>query len=438
MTDMAISARCSEHFECNCGTPARNRIRTVVIDEELPYPLNTGKRIRTYNLLTRLTDRFEISILCHRNVDQNEFEEARAHFETMGVRCHLVPRDLPSQSVLSSGIAYYGGLVGNLFSRRPYLVQKNDSIELRGAIEHLRRSQSVDVWHCEWTPYAAPFLESSDDNWVVSAHNIESQIWKRYSEHEKNPLKRWYIQHQAAKFSAFEQVAFDEAKAVVVVSDADADLAQRWFGSERPAVVENGVDLEYFRPGEVTRNESELLFLGSLDWRPNLDALRLLIDSIFPAVLAQASQAKLTVVGRKPPQWLIDRISRDPRIELHNDVADVRPFLHRAAALLVPLRIGGGSRLKILEALAAGCPVISTSVGAEGLDLEPGVDYIDAPAVEDFATTTVAAIRDYPSLIRTAESGQRVVQGHYDWNRLANRLGDVWEAQIRDREVHSR
>src|SRR5262249_37430137 len=150
------------------------------------------------------------------------------------------------------------------------------------------------------------------------------------------------------------------------------------FGVDSVDVVDNGIDRRYFEATPVRRDPKCVLFLGALDWRPNLDAVRLLLDDIFPAVRAAEPEVRLALVGRHPPGWLLERVAREAGVELHADVPDVRPFLGGAGVLAVPLRVGDGSRLKILEALATGLPVVSTRVGAEGLLLRPGEHYTAA------------------------------------------------------------
>ena len=227
---------------------AAKRLRAVVIDEEVPYPLNTGKRIRTFNLISRLADKHQITYLCHRNADEDEFHAGRKQLESLGIACHLIPRELPAQSVLSKGPSFYASLAWNLLSSWPYVVQKNNSSALRREIVNLNRSGEVDVWHCEWTPYAAPFLGHSNQPWLFVAHNIESLIWKRYAETEPNRLKKWYIRRQLNKLRRFERTAFQTARSAVVVSPEDAKLAQDWFDAESVDVVDNGVDIQYFSP----------------------------------------------------------------------------------------------------------------------------------------------------------------------------------------------
>jgi glycosyltransferase involved in cell wall biosynthesis len=176
------------------------------------------------------------------------------------------------------------------------------------------------------------------------------------------------------------------------VSDNDAELARTRYGASRVAVVENGVDLDYFTPSHQPRDPYDILFLGSLDWRANLDAVVFLLDEIFPRVLASEPTARLSIVGRRPPKWLIERASALDYVQVFPDVPDVRPFLRRCGVLAVPLRVGGGSRLKILEAAACLCPVVSTPVGAEGLNFTSDVHYLEAGSADSGANCRGTAI----------------------------------------------
>ena len=192
-------------------------------------------------------------------------------------------------------------------------------------------------------------------------------------------------------------------------------------------MVDNGVDCASSSPIPVwSATRISILFLGSLDWRPNLDAVRLLLDDIFPRVKAQEPRATLQIVGRKPVDWLRRQVAELPGVELHADVPDVRPFVASAGMLAVPLRIGGGSRLKILEALAGSLPVITTRIGVEGLhlDREQHVTVADAPA--DMASGIIEMMKN-PSHARTqAERGRQKVLERYDWSGLADQLESVW------------
>jgi len=394
----------------------------AILDEELPYPLTSGKRIRTLNLLRRLADRHQLTYLCHRNADAEESRVAEDHFAELGIETIVVDRAVPPKS----GPKFYARLAGNLLSALPYSVATHASPELRQAVRRFASKHHFDLWHCEWTPYAETMRDLNVGPWVVMAHNVESLIWQRYMETEPNPVKRWYVRRQWHKFERFERWAYSAARRTIAVSPDDARLIRERFGVWHVDVVDNGVDTEFFQPVESPREPKTILFLGSLDWRPNLDGVRLLLDDIFPTVQAFEPEAKLLLVGRNPPEWLRQQVGNRPGIELHGSVPDVRPFIARAGVMAVPLRIGGGSRLKILEALASALPVVSTKIGAEGLELEAGrhLDIVDG--IEPMAETLIAAIRNPWRVQKQAEIGRRRVLVRYDWSTLAERLDQVW------------
>jgi glycosyltransferase involved in cell wall biosynthesis len=397
-------------------------LHVVVVDEELPYPPITGKRLRTFKLLSRLARRHRLTYICHRNADAEEAQRAAQVFRDHQIEPIVVDRAVPSKS----GPAFYARLALNLLSPLPYSVASHQSPALRKAIHEYAASHAVDLWQCEWTPYFEALRGLSGARRLVMAHNVESLIWQRYHETEPNPWKRWYIGKQWHKFERFERRAFAEADQIVAVSPEDAVLVERQFRARHVSVVDNGVDTAYFQPSTAGREASRILFLGSLEWRPNLDAVHQLLEHIFPAVRAVEPSARLALVGRNPPPALAERVAGLANVELYGNVPDVRPFLAQSGVMAVPLRIGGGSRLKILEALAAGLPVVSTRVGAEGLALEPGQHLDVVERIEDMAPALLQTIT-HPGPARTqAEAGRRRVLELYDWNMLADKLERIW------------
>ena len=396
-------------------------LRVVVVDEELPYPPTSGKRIRTYNLVRRLAARHQLTYVCHRNADADEARIAEAHFADLGIRTVVVERSVPPKS----GPGFYLRLAANLFSPLPYSVAVHTSRQLAAALAEVATREPVDLWHCEWTPYAQSLRDIAGPR-LVMAHNVESVIWQRYHETAEGTLKRWYIGKQWRKFRAFERAALAGADLTVAVSPLDADRFRQDLAVPRVDVVDNGVDTSFFRPTSEPRDPRSLLFLGSLDWRPNLDGVAQFLDRVMPALRQQEPGVKFVVVGRNPPAWLTARIAAEPGVELHASVPDVRPFLAKAGVMVVPLRIGGGSRLKILESLACALPVVSTRVGAEGLHLQDGRHLDLVEDIADMTPAVLAAIRDPDRARRLAQAGYEQTIRLYDWAVLADRLERLW------------
>ena len=400
-------------------------MHVVVVDEELPYPAISGKRIRILNLLGKLAQRHRITLLSHRNEDPNEVHAAQRHLRQLGIEAIVVER-LAQNVSARRGPHFLWRLVRNLASPLPFSAQVHDCPNMRRAIRRYAAKHHVDLWQCEWAPYAVMMNEVSGAPWVMMAHDIQTMIWQRSYKTEAHPLKRRYIGIQLAKYRRFEQHVFRSAPLAVTVTHHDAIRARRIFGAQRLAVVDNGVDVPGYAANGQDRNHHEILFLGSLDWRANLDAVRLLLEQIFPRVLALRSAAHLTIVGRRPPEWLQAQVSRMPQVTLHGNVPDVRPFLRRAGVMAVPLRIGGGSRLKILEALASQLPVVSTRVGAEGLNIEPGDHYVLADGAGPMAEAIVDCLQRPEAYRGMIQAGGQVVEQHYDWSVLALKLEQAW------------
>jgi glycosyltransferase involved in cell wall biosynthesis len=376
-------------------------------------------------LVERLARRHRLTYVCHKNADPNEADIAEEHFARLGIRTLVVERPVPPKS----GLRFYARLAMNLFSPLPYSVTSHTSRALVDTLCQIAATEPVDLWHCEWTP-CAHSLRQITGRRLVMAHNVESVIWRRYHETETNPLKRWYIGQQWRKFRRFERESLSQATLTIAVSDLDAELFRNGFGIRDVDVVDNGVDTAYFHPQYRQRELATLLFLGSLEWRPNLDGVTQLLERIFPSVRAQVPEARLLLVGRNPPETLRRVVADTPQVELHDNVPDVRPFLARAGMMVVPLRIGGGSRLKILEALASGTPVVSTRIGAEGLHLDPGRHFTLVEDVEGMADATVKSIKDPKRMLKEAEAGRRQVLRLYDWDILADRLDKLWRGCV--------
>ncbi|WP_250847081.1 glycosyltransferase family 4 protein [Aquisphaera insulae] len=377
--------------------------------------------------MRRLADRFRIVFIGHQGLGPEQTRDAEVFLRDHGIE----PVVVECSVAVNGGPLFYGRLAANLLSPLPYSVQRHSTAQMQTAVRRMEIESRINLWQVEWTPYAQSLRGRVHSPWVVMAHNIESQIWRRYYETETNPLKKWYIGRQFRKYLDFERVIFNEAGEVIVVSEPDARLAHELYGRSEVEVVSNGVDIDHYLPGTTPRDSKAILYVGALFWRPNLDAVQVLLREVLPRVLAEEPDARLQVVGRDPPPWLAAEVARASNATLYPSVPDVRPFLQGCGLLAVPLRIGGGSRLKILEALACRCPVVSTSVGSEGLDLVDGRDYIRADDPAEMAAAIVRCIRDPRLANELARSGRDRILESYSWDPLAQRLGEIWETRLR-------
>ncbi len=388
-------------------------MKILVIDEAFPYPLDTGKKIRTFNLFSRLGRNHEIRYLAYGSSDEPGY---RALLD-----CGISPLPVSYCRPANSSPLFYVRLFCNLFSRYPYSVSSHRTTAFERAIIEDVQAHSPDVIIAEWTPYAV-FLDSvTGSKKVIVSHNVESDIWGRYYENETNRLKKWYIGHQFRKMERFEREVVKTANGITAVSELDA-RTMRSFGQDLSVeVIENGVDLDYFQPAPTPGDAPCLVFTGSMDWRPNQDAAQYFVNDIFPLLKRRTPQMSATFVGRDPSPG-VKQLADVPGITITGKVDDVRPYVRNASVYIVPLRIGGGSRLKILEALAMMRPVVSTSVGAEGLNVKHNEQILLADSPSDFAACIERLLGDTALRGRLISAGRNLVEKEYGWDMLAAKL----------------
>lgn len=393
------------------------KLRVLVVDEEIPYPPDAGKRIRTWNLLRRLACRHSVHLLCY----GQESDPSVGALKSAGIAVHLV-----RSSQDREGPALYARLFINLFSPYPFSVTKHYSSRYQKAYDELIKGSHWDLIQCEWTPYARFVMRSKNVPIVIVAHNVESQIWLRRALHGRNFAQKIFFRLQAWKMDSFERRAMENAHAVTAVTELDAQVMRQW-ANESVTVVPNGVDLKSYNEAYELERENEILSVASLDWFPNVDAIEYFVNEILPLVQRNHPTAVLRVVGRRPAGSLKERLSKVPGVDFVGEVADVRPYLDRASVIVVPLRIGGGSRLKILEALAAGKAVVSTSIGAEGLGLTSGREMRIADSSDDFASQVSELLASKETRRRLGAAGRKRVVEQYGWDGISRVLEGVWQ-----------
>jgi len=249
---------------------------------------------------------------------------------------------------------------------------------------------------------------------VFFAHNVEYQIWRRLHEVESETWKRWLLAVEWRKMRRAERVACRTAALTVAVSPDDRDRLQAEAPGARVVDVPTGVDVRYFTPSATPPVRGRLVFSGAMDWYPNEDAILHFLDAILPRVRRVRPDVTLTVVGRNPSAKLREAATRSD-VSVTGTVDDVRPHVAEGEVYVVPLRVGGGTRLKIFEALAMGKAVVSTGVGAEGLAVDAGRHLVVADGVEAFADAIVTLLGDPDRRVALGREGRRLVEARYSW-----------------------
>jgi sugar transferase (PEP-CTERM/EpsH1 system associated) len=311
----------------------------------------------------------------------------------------------------------------------PYAVAKYRSAAFAAALQEMLATRSFDAVVCDFLPPVVNLPEHLPCPAILFTHNVEAEIWRRHAETAANPATRFLLTQQWHRMLRFEEQALARFDLILAVSDADRRTFERLYPGalKAPAhVVQTGVDTGYFAPQAATRADrrAHLVFTGSMDWLPNEDGMLYFVRDILPLIRQAEPDTTLSIIGRAPTP-AVKRLADDARIEVTGRVDDVRPHVAAGSVYVVPLRVGGGTRLKIFEAMSMAKAVVSTTVGAEGLPVSPGRNIVIADQPADFASAVVGLIRDADARRRLEQEARRLVVDHYDWSAVASGFEDA-------------
>lgn len=383
-----------------------------------PYPLTTGAKIRTYNLLKCLASQFEIDLLTITTSDDElaALETIRAQ----GIAVHSI--QLPS---LRSGFKKLRVALKAHFKHEPYLVRRYTTELYRKLMSDLLAKHEYEVVHCDSISMAGYLSVLPKERVILTQHNVEHEIWEGYAKTAHSPWSRAFFARQHQLVHKLEAGLDKLVGHIVAVSTRDKELLSESYPAERIVVVENGVDIEAYVNTIPQDQRDTIVFTGSLDYPPNLDALEFFFAEILPQMQEQVDLAEIVIAGKNPPASLVKRASQ-ASVKLLANVPVMQEILFQARVAIVPLRIGGGSRLKILEAGAAGIPVVATTKGAEGLDLLQPDDLLVRDDPREFAEAVLRVYNDEQLHRELATRCHARVVDCYSWSKISEPLAELW------------
>jgi glycosyltransferase involved in cell wall biosynthesis len=282
---------------------------------------------------------------------------------------------------------------------------------------------SLDVAVCDFLSASLNLPENPSAPVVLFQHNVETMLWRRMATTESSPLRKLSYSIEAWKMSAYETRTLRRFQHVIAVSEQDRDAMLTLSSGCPITVVPTGVDTEQYQVApSASGHPPVIVFTGSMDWEPNIDAMEFFCREVWPTILAAFPDARFQIVGRKPHPR-VQRLA-SPSVEVTGTVASVIDYLRAATIVIVPLRIGGGTRLKIFEAMAMAKAMVSTSIGAEGLAVTNGRDLLIADDAPAFAAGILQLLRD-PELRRRYEQAAAALAARYDWSQIAQSFANV-------------
>jgi glycosyltransferase involved in cell wall biosynthesis len=394
------------------------------------FPLNSGGRIRSYYTLIHLLPRHHLHVVELHRFGDPPAPESTAPYATQLEHVHF--RGLPAWSRRRLP-AFFWPLAKNLVAgRTPFVIERYRSAALAARIEELDQSGEFDLIVCDGLAAATAF-----EGWaaprrtpaILFQHNVEAVIWDRLATVHRSPFARIYFANHASRMRAEEPRLCQLFDGVITLSDEDSSYHRTRYGLANVlgCVPAGGSVNPHGIPEAVRQPPSNPLigFLGSMDWLPNQDAVMWFVRDILPRIQGSLPGAKLLVIGRNPPPFLTSLAATNRGLELTGTVDDVTDHLRRCSLMAVPLRAGSGTRIKIIEAMAAGVPVVSTTVGAEGLPLRSHQDLLLADDADGIASAVLRVLTEDRVRLDLAENGLQRVRRDFSWEQSAARFEEL-------------
>lgn len=382
-------------------------------------PADTGGKVRSLNILSRLAKRASIHAISF----ADPVHEASAISDMKHLFDSYTPVFWREAKKYSPG--FYAEVLGSQFGSWPYFLAKCNTPEFVAAVRALEARHRFDLLFCDFLHTAAPLLDFSFSPKVVFEHNVEYLLRKRKCEVEENPFRKWVLRNEWTKTRSIEAEVCRRFDRVLAVSDDDQRTMQQEFGINHVSVLPTGVDTDFFSPMSCGTQPGRMAFVGSMDWDPNEDGISWFLRDVYPRIRQAAPNASLAVVGRNPSSRLHALTARYPNVELTGRVSDVRPYLSEAEVVIVPLRVGGGTRIKIPEAMAMAKAVVSTTIGAEGLPFHNGRDICIADQAQDFAESVITLLHDRPLRNSIAAAARKIVVENHSWDAVVDKTEAV-------------
>lgn len=415
-------------------------MRILFVSPTFPYPPTDGGKIRVFNLLKQLSLQNEVAFLSFQTSPSEQM--GIDELKKLGVKVEVIK---PKSNLNLS----YKVMLRSIFRLHPITVAKYFDLQMSQRISEYVKSAQFDVIHFEMIHMGQYLKRAKGVLWsyaheahehktkmVLSEQNIDSDVWKRMYKNVDDPIRKFILWVQHKLFERLEGSLCPLFDLCICVSERDkgilsslanlSDLSNLNADSRvKVEVIPNGVDLQLYKPDEASEVESMILFTGSMDWYPNEDAVIFFCDEILPKIQSEKPDTRFYIVGQNPSHKVSSLSDRDG-VVVTGRVDDIKPYINRASVYVVPLRVGGGTRLKILEAIAMKKAVISTSIGAEGLELANGKEVLIADSAEEFIRLVLRLLADKGLRKELGQNGRRAVEEKYGWDRIGQKLAQTY------------
>jgi polysaccharide biosynthesis protein PslH len=396
-------------------------MRVLLLTQVLPYPPDSGPKVKTYYVLKYLAQKHQVTLVSFvRSSDKPEYIR---HLETLCERVITVPIERkPTQDLIFLG--------QSLASDQPWMMLRDERPEMRKVLRELASNTHFDVVHADqlnMAQYALPFTKSRK---VLDLHNALWMLYKRLARTTRftSPMK-YILLRDWPLLKRYEGEMCRKFDAVIAVSDEDRKLLIEAGAPEDITVIPIAIDTNEQAMVERQPSGPHIIHIGTMYWPPNIDGINWFLDNVYPLVKQEVQDVRCTLIGARPPESLVQRAQTDASLTVTGYVEDPMPYFRDASMMIVPLLAGGGMRVKILNALAQGIPMVSTTVGCEGIALTPGKEVIIADDPQAFANATIKMLTEVSLNKRIARNGRQTVEQLYDYRNACKPLDEIYSSR---------
>lgn len=394
-------------------------MKILMLTPYLPYPLSSGGQIRSYNLLKNLSSKHEITL-----VALIKHDSEKKYISNLAGYCHkILPAKRPEKPWTAANILKTG------LGLSPFLVVRNYSPEAKDIVIEELKKETYDLIHAE-TFYVMPHIPQTITPVLLVEQTIEYLVYLHFTDTIKNLPLRLLLRLDVNKIRYWEEYYWKKAERVVAMSEADKKVMQARDKQLDVSIVPNGVDKDFFtfKP-KVNRQAPTILFVGNFKWLQNREAVTILVNKIWPRLNRQLPQAKLWIVGKFPSAEIL--AYGNERVKVMSDMDDIRQVYHKADLMIAPIYGPGGTRYKILEAMATGVPVVTTPQGIEGLGAKDQLHALIRSEPEDMVSAALKLMHNQDLYAKMAQSANEFVRKRYNWERIAQALDEIYQQVAR-------
>ena len=391
----------------------------------VPYPPIGGCFQRSYNLIREAASKNEIYLIALRNKEMThpDCDLNTAEKELKKICREVIFVDISSNN---SKLGFYAAALKSLFTTDPMSVNIFKSREMHYAIKKLSRKVRFQLVHFDTISMAEYIDDFENVPKMMNHHGVESFMIRRRAENDSNIMNKLYLMLEGYKLEKYEIKYCPQFKVNLTVSDLDKKMLERITKVNNFEVIENGVDVDYFHAVFENVKNKNIIFAGRLDQYSNRESLLHFMESVWPLLKNKYPDLRFTIIGNNPPSKLVEMARGDENIDLLGYVKDVRPHFAKAAISVCPIRDGGGTRIKILDALAMGMPIVSTTIGCEGIEIHPETDILIADTPGEFVEKVDRIFTDPDAGRKLSENARRTAEEKYSWKALGVKLNEIY------------